>query len=78
MKQTLSEAILQITAMLILAAGIAATGIMMYGAFTPINAEGYRQEIDLIQVVVSVVPALSGLFLWALANVILEISGRSK
>lgn len=78
MKQTLAESILQITATLILAAGIAATGIMMYGAFTPIDAEGYRQEIDLIQVVVSVVPALSGLFLWALANVILEISSRSK
>lgn len=78
MKPTLAESILQITATLILAAGIAATGIMMYGAFTPIDAEGYRQEIDLIQVVVSVVPALSGLFLWALANVVIDIHNKLK
>lgn len=78
MKQTLSEAILQITAMLILAAGVVATGVMMYQAFTATDIEGYRQEVSLAYIGLSLTPALSGLFLWALANVILEISSRSK
>mgnify|MGYP000861543653 FL=1 len=78
MKPTLSETILQITAMLILAAGVAATGVMIYQAFTATDIEGYRQEVSLAYIGLSLIPALSGLFLWALANVILEISDRSK